>query len=253
MTKLFAALALALVLPLSTFAASTWTTDTSQDTSKVRVVKVACTTGSESAPANPVKASQTITLATTVAGNTVTIDGYTFTAHATQNGGRFFQVLGTDALTAPNLVDAINRVTGMRVVATNVGAIVTVTARDYGTAYNSIALTKVGGITLGAATLASGTEAVGLALLDLKAVSITAEAAAAMTAGGLLKVYLLNPITSRWASAPGLDIAVSALQYESYPGFEVPGDWSRIALVPSGVGQAVDIYLTGRLAPGTLR
>lgn len=74
--------------------------------------------------------------------------------------------------------------------------------------------------------------------------SIHAEAAATMTAGGLLKCYLWNPFSAQWNECPDLTITVTALKDESYAGIEVPGAFygTRVAYVPSGVGQAVNIF-----------
>ena len=77
--------------------------------------------------------------------------------------------------------------------------------------------------------------------------AIHAEAAAAMTAGGFLKCYLWNPVSEQWNECPDLTITVTALQDEAYAGIEVPGAFfaSRVAFVPSGVGQAVNIFHFG--------
>lgn len=143
MKLLIALLVLALSAP--TFAATTWSTDTSQDVSRVRVSKAVCTTGTESAPADGV-----------------------------------------------------------------------------------------------------GSPAVGVDLFGVKACTVRAEAAAAMTAGGILLAYALNPITNKWGRATGLDLTVSNVQYETFLGIPIVEDWSRIAFVPSGVGQAVTIYIECR-------
>lgn len=94
---------------------------------------------------------------------------------------------------------------------------------------------------------------VGIDLYGLKGVVVQVEAAAAMTAGGKLLAYILNPITNKWGRATWLDITVSNVQYETYPGINVNVDWSRLAFIPSGVGQAAVIYLSGRRLPISLR
>lgn len=98
-----------------------------------------------------------------------------------------------------------------------------------------------------------GSPAVGLALFGVEGFSVYAEAAAAMTSGGTLQAYLYNPITTKWARAPDLDLVVSNLQYQAFPGFTVVADWARIAFVPVGVGQAVTVYVMGRRLPLILR
>jgi hypothetical protein len=85
----------------------------------------------------------------------------------------------------------------------------------------------------------------GLDLWNLTGFAVHAEAAAAMTAGGKLLAYTWNPVTSRWNPAPDLDLVVSALQYQSFAGFQITAGIGRVAFVPSGVGQAVTIYVVG--------
>jgi hypothetical protein len=85
----------------------------------------------------------------------------------------------------------------------------------------------------------------GLDLWSLTGFAVHAEAAAAMTVDGLLKAYAWNPVSARWNPVPDLDLTVAALQYQAFPGFEVTSGIGRIAYVPSGVGQAVTLYLVG--------
>lgn len=101
------------------------------------------------------------------------------------------------------------------------------------------------------AVCTTGTEAApsvatqGLPLNGLAGFTVHAEAAAAMTAGGVLQAYLWNPVTARWNRAPDLDLTVSAVQWQSFAGFQVAAGTGRIAYVPSGIGQAVNIYVIG--------
>jgi hypothetical protein len=101
------------------------------------------------------------------------------------------------------------------------------------------------------AVCTTGTEAAptlvteGLDLWSLTGFVVHAEAAAAMTAGGLLKAYVWNPVTARWNPVPDLDLTVAALQYQAFAGFAVSSGIGRIAYVPSGVGQAVTLYIVG--------
>lgn len=83
----------------------------------------------------------------------------------------------------------------------------------------------------------------GIDLLGLAGCAVHAEAAAAMTGGGKLLAYVWEPVVGRWNAAPDLDLVVSAIQYQAFAGITVPADVGRLAYVPSGVGQAVDIYL----------
>lgn len=92
---------------------------------------------------------------------------------------------------------------------------------------------------------AASPETKGLSLLGLQGFSIHAEAAAAMTAGGKLLAYVYNPVTGRWNPAPEMDLVVANLQYQFFTGWSVAADVGRIAYVPSGVGQAVTVYIVG--------
>ena len=83
----------------------------------------------------------------------------------------------------------------------------------------------------------------GIALEWMAGCVVYAEAAAAMTAGAKLVAYAWNPVTSRWNPAPDLDLVVAALQYQTFPGLIVAADVARYAWVPSGVGQAVTLYV----------
>lgn len=101
-----------------------------------------------------VEATGTVTTATVLAGNTVTIDGTVFTAITgarTPGLNDFDRTPGTDITTATDLVaainDALNWVGAAPVTATNVGgtsAIVTLTAVDVGVAGNAITLASSG-------------------------------------------------------------------------------------------------------------
>jgi hypothetical protein len=105
--------------------------------------------------------------------------------------------------------------------------------------------------TVAKAVCTTGTESAptlvteGLDLWALTGCTVNAEAAAAMTAGGKLLAYTWNPVTSRWnpVSDGSLDLTVSAVQYQAFSGLTVTADIGRIAWVPSGVGQAVTIYI----------
>lgn len=244
MTRIVAAaLALALALPVS--AATTWSIDTSQPGDLIRVSKVLETTGTGDAPANPAKATGTFTLNTCVAGETAIVGTQVFTAHATRNDAAYFKVGANDDATAANLAAAILRYSRtLGVSASAALTVVTVTRLEYGA--SSLALTETGdGIT--AAGLSGGVDVVGLNLVGLKGYVVQIEASGGnMTAGGKLLAYVLNPVTMKWARAPGLDETVSALAAEVYRGWTVVADWSHVAYVPSGIGRSSTTYLVGR-------
>lgn len=244
MTRIVAAaLALALALPVS--AATTWSIDTSQPGDLVRVSKVLETTGTGDAPANPAKATGTFTLNTCVAGDTAIVGTQVFTAHAARNDAAYFQVGANDDATAANLAAAILRYSRtLGVSASAALTVVTVTRLEYGA--SSLALTETGdGIT--AAGLSGGVDVAGLNLHGLKGFDVFIEASGgAMTAGGKLLAYALNPVTMKWARLPAQDITVSALTAESYDAFAVPVDWNYVAFVPSGIGRSSTTYLIGR-------
>jgi phage tail sheath gpL-like len=110
------------------------------------------------------RATQTLTLATVVAGNSCTLNGKVYTAVAfTQspsNGAPApyqFAVGSTPTLTAVNLAAAINAADPNTVIASSATNVVTLTARTTGTAGNSIATVSGTNITAGGATLAGGT------------------------------------------------------------------------------------------------
>jgi hypothetical protein len=252
MKKFFAALAL---IPSLALAASTWTIDTSLGDARVYISKVVTTTGSESAPPNPAKAGEGVTLANVADGNTFVVTGAgkttTLTASSAFNTDVYFDISGNDDADATNLAAAINRA-GLAVSAAAVAAKVTVTARDFGAESNAIALnyTGLGGVWTcdNACLLVGGVGYSGLDLFGLKGFAIHAQTAggAAMTAGGKLKAYIYNPFLGRYAETPDLDLTVAALPYQGFTGFTVPADWGYIAYVPSGTGQAGSIFLVGR-------
>ncbi len=112
-----------------------------------------------------VKASQTLTLSSAVADDFVVVDGLTYTAVATGTGttAKFdeWEIGASDTLSAAALVAAINGREnrpdgGGNVVASNVGAVVTITAVFFGTAANSVTTVGSANITAGGATLAGG-------------------------------------------------------------------------------------------------
>ena len=117
-----------------------------------------------------VRASGTITLSGTVAGETVTVNGRTYTAVAgVAANNTQFSMAGTDAVDAAGLAAAINaRENALdisTVSASAVGNVVTVRAIAEGTAPNAYALTKTGGITVSGATLANGTATCGISVV----------------------------------------------------------------------------------------
>lgn len=62
---------------------------------------------------------------------------------------------------------------------------------------------------------------------------------------GALQAYLYDPSAGRWARAPDLDLTVtSGLAAQSFTGFQITQKQGRIAYVPSGLGQPVNVYLS---------
>jgi len=117
-----------------------------------------------------VRASGTITLVNTVAGETVTVNGRTYTAvaGAAANSSQF-SIAGTDAADATALAaaiqareDALDQATVSATAAANV---VTVRAVAEGTGPNAYGLTKTGGISVSGATLANGTATGGISVV----------------------------------------------------------------------------------------
>jgi hypothetical protein len=215
-------------------------------TQYARSAKAVCTTGSESAPSTPAKATGTVAFSTAVAGNTVTIRGRTFTAiangstpastqeFAVGTGGSADTDTGTAFAAAVNANSSILGVT-----AVNVTGTVTLTAACYGVAGNAYSLTKVGNpITVSGSTLASGVDYVGANLQDVTAYQVFAHADASQTlTGGSLDAYLFDDVTGLWGRAPGLDIGIDVNVLRSYgaPGDPVICGRGRIAYVPTGV------------------
>ena len=117
-----------------------------------------------------VRAFGTITLSDTVAGETVSVNGRTYTAVAgvAANSSQF-SIGGTDAVDAAGLAaaiqareDALDRAT---VSATSNSNVVTVRAVAEGTGPNAYALTKTGGIAVSGATLSGGTATGGVSVV----------------------------------------------------------------------------------------
>jgi phage tail sheath gpL-like len=106
------------------------------------------------------KASGTITLASFVEDDTVTVGPITFTGKDTPTLATHFETGGTDATAAASLASAINAHTALDgiVVATSDGAVVTVTAKEPGEEGNAIALAISAHGSVSAAFLAGGTE-----------------------------------------------------------------------------------------------
>lgn len=108
---------------------------------------------------NAVKASQTLTLASVVATNAVTVAGQVFTAVASGATSVQFNVGADDTESAANLAAAINANTTVNpwVSATSSAAVVTVSAVYPGLLGNAISTLSGTNITAGAVRLAGGT------------------------------------------------------------------------------------------------
>jgi phage tail sheath gpL-like len=106
-----------------------------------------------------VAATGTLTLAGVVATDTCVVGSQTFTAVASGATGNQFNVGGSDTLTAVQLVSVINTVLAGSVVASSVGAVVTITSAVQGVIGNQIKLTGNAHITASGAYCASGAAA----------------------------------------------------------------------------------------------
>jgi hypothetical protein len=106
------------------------------------------------------RASGTITCATVVADNTVTINGVTLTGKASPSGETQFDSDGSDTVVAAAIAACINAnssLTGI-VTATSAAAVVTVSAYSKGLMGNAITLASSGAtLAVSAARLAGGT------------------------------------------------------------------------------------------------
>ena len=104
------------------------------------------------------------------------------------------------------------------------------------------------------ATCTSGSESAptlvteGLKLDGMRSITVSAEASVALTAVAAgLKGYLWSPITEQWNRAPDLDLTTVNVTDQSWASFTVTGalKGSRVAWVPDGAGQAVNVYIMG--------
>jgi hypothetical protein len=73
--------------------------------------------------------------------------------------------------------------------------------------------------------------------------AVHVETAGTMTAGGVLRAWLQNPLTGQWNRAPDLDVPVQALARQGFLGLSVVSAKGRIAFLPDGVGLAAVIYI----------
>lgn len=111
-----------------------------------------------------VKAFGTITLATVLAGDTVTVNGLVYTAVAgVKPDNTKFSIDGTDTVDAADLADSIQNDTRAGILddvtATSAVAVVTVTQTKAGTGGNATTLTETGGtMTLSGATFTGGVD-----------------------------------------------------------------------------------------------
>jgi hypothetical protein len=87
----------------------------------------------------------------------------------------------------------------------------------------------------------------GLDLMRIASLTVHAETAGTMTAGGKFLAYLWNAETSTWnpVSDGTLDLTASAVAKQAWSGFHVDHGPSRLVYIPSGIGLAVTIYLSG--------
>jgi hypothetical protein len=87
----------------------------------------------------------------------------------------------------------------------------------------------------------------GIRLDGIGALSLQAESATNMTAGGVFLAYVQNPITLKWmrVSDGSLDLTTAATTKQAWAGLKVEGSVGRITWVPSGVGVATTLYIIG--------
>jgi hypothetical protein len=108
--------------------------------------------------------------------------------------------------------------------------------------------TAIATFTTGTESAPTGSAALtGLDLTSIDGFAVYVEAAGAMTAGGKFLAYLQNPATGTWIRVHdgSLDLTVSAVATQAFTGFMVAGGTSKLAYIPSGVGQASVLYIVG--------
>lgn len=108
---------------------------------------------------NAVKATGTITLASHVATDTVTVNGITFTAVASGATGNQYNIGADDTATAVNLAAALNANTTLdgMIIATSALAVVTLTALSAGEIGNAMTLAISAHGSVSAARMTGGT------------------------------------------------------------------------------------------------
>lgn len=108
-----------------------------------------------------VQASGTVTLASMVAADTITVGKSVLTCVASGATGPQFNVGGTDTITAANIAALINSLPALQTVctATSSGVVVTITSKPVGLVGNNIALAISLHGTVSGAFLASGLDA----------------------------------------------------------------------------------------------
>lgn len=101
--------------------------------------------------------------------------------------------------------------------------------------------------TTGTESAPTNEDTVGIRLDGLKGVVVMVETGSAMTAGGLFLAYIRNPVSGYWERVAdgSLDLTVSAVTKQGWPGLFIPVDDGRITWVPSGIGVAGTLYLVG--------
>ena len=107
-----------------------------------------------------VQAAGTVTLATVLVADTVTVGNVVFTAVASGATGAQFNQGGTDTADAESLVSAINAhaTVSKYVTASNVAGVVTLTAKVYGTIGNALALASSNGTRLAVTAFTGGSD-----------------------------------------------------------------------------------------------
>ena len=98
--------------------------------------------------------------------------------------------------------------------------------------------------------IAPGAVTDGISLEGLYGLVVIVEASGTMTAGGTLQCYVWNPQGTNWVRNPDLDLTVSALQRQAFPGIFIASARGRATWVPNGVGSvATTVYMIGSGPP----
>jgi hypothetical protein len=99
----------------------------------------------------------------------------------------------------------------------------------------------------GVKPLATQPSFAGLGLSTMHGFVVTVEViadAGSMTAG-TLRCYIFDATNEHWARNPDMDLTVSEGRTQTFWGFQAVSPTGRVAYVPNGLGQPVNITITG--------